>query len=87
MLAFQSSIVDKTDLGDKMEGEALTRRMSDDGDMAYTLYTGWLNLDHGKSCRCMETNLCLFHNHSPVLQRLLECILKINRRLPASMCT
>ncbi len=34
----QGSIVDKTELGEKMEGEALTRQMSDDGDMAYTLY-------------------------------------------------
>lgn len=32
------SIVDKNDLGDKMQGVALTRQMSDDGDMAYTLY-------------------------------------------------
>jgi DNA-binding beta-propeller fold protein YncE len=32
------SIVDKNDLGDKMQGEALTRQMSEDGDMAYTLY-------------------------------------------------
>jgi DNA-binding beta-propeller fold protein YncE len=31
-------IVDKTDLGDKMQGESLARSMSDDGDMAYTLY-------------------------------------------------
>jgi len=34
----QSSIVDKNDLGDKMQGEALSRQMSEDGDMAYTLY-------------------------------------------------
>ncbi len=34
----QDSIVDKTELGEKMQGEALTRRMSGDGDMAYTLY-------------------------------------------------
>ncbi len=32
------SIVDKNDLGDKMQGVALARQMSDDGDMAYTLY-------------------------------------------------
>ncbi len=32
------SIVDKNDLGDKMQGVALTRKVSDDGDMAYTLY-------------------------------------------------
>jgi DNA-binding beta-propeller fold protein YncE len=32
------SIVDKNDLGDKMQGLALARQMSDDGDMAYTLY-------------------------------------------------
>ncbi|HEX9131789.1 MAG TPA: hypothetical protein VF844_05820 [Ktedonobacteraceae bacterium] len=32
------SIVDKNDLGDKMQGVALTRQVSDDGDMAYTLY-------------------------------------------------
>jgi hypothetical protein len=31
------SIVDKNDLGDKMQGEALARQMTDDGDMAYTL--------------------------------------------------
>jgi len=34
----QNSIVDKNDLGDKMQGEALSRQMSEDGDMAYTLY-------------------------------------------------
>src|SRR5947208_4401756 len=34
----QASIVDKTELGDKMEGKALTRQVSGDGDMAYTLY-------------------------------------------------
>jgi hypothetical protein len=34
----QGIIVDKNDLGDKMQGAALTRQMSDDGDMAYTLY-------------------------------------------------
>src|SRR2546421_5286356 len=34
----QSSIVDKNELGEKMQGEALTRQMSEDGDMAYTLY-------------------------------------------------
>jgi hypothetical protein len=32
------SIVDKNDLGDKMQGVALARQVSDDGDMAYTLY-------------------------------------------------
>src|SRR6266550_5522051 len=32
------SIVDKSELGEKMQGEALTRQMSGDGDMAYTLY-------------------------------------------------
>src|SRR5216684_4050386 len=32
------SIVDKNDLGDKMQGVALTRQVSNDGDMAYTLY-------------------------------------------------
>src|SRR5262249_3279950 len=32
------SIVDKNDLGEKMQGLALVRQMSDDGDMAYTLY-------------------------------------------------
>ncbi len=32
------SIVDKNDLGDKMQGAALVRQVSDDGDMAYTLY-------------------------------------------------
>lgn len=32
------SIVDKNELGEKMQGEALARQMSDDGDMAYTLY-------------------------------------------------
>src|SRR5947208_4266885 len=32
------SIVDKNDLGDKMQGVALARETSDDGDMAYTLY-------------------------------------------------
>jgi hypothetical protein len=34
----QDSIVDKNDLGDKMQGVALARQMSDNGDMAYTLY-------------------------------------------------
>jgi hypothetical protein len=34
----QGSIVDKNELGEKMQGEALTRQMSEDGDMAYTLY-------------------------------------------------
>ncbi len=34
----QSSIVDKAELGEKMQGEALTRQVSEDGDMAYTLY-------------------------------------------------
>lgn len=34
----QPSIVDKNELGEKMQGEALTRQMSGDGDMAYTLY-------------------------------------------------
>lgn len=34
----QNSIVDKNELGEKMEGEALTRQMSEDGDIAYTLY-------------------------------------------------
>jgi len=34
----QNSIVDKNELGDKMQGEALTRQVSGDGDMAYTLY-------------------------------------------------
>jgi hypothetical protein len=34
----QSSIVDKNELGEKMQGEALTRQVSEDGDMAYTLY-------------------------------------------------
>jgi len=32
------SIVDKTAINEKMQGEALTRQMSDDGDMTYTLY-------------------------------------------------
>jgi hypothetical protein len=32
------SIVDKNELDEKMEGKALARQMSDDGDMAYTLY-------------------------------------------------
>jgi DNA-binding beta-propeller fold protein YncE len=32
------SIVDKNALGEKMQGVALVRQMSDDGDMAYTLY-------------------------------------------------
>ena len=32
------SIVDKTAIDEKMQGEALTRQMSDDGVMAYTLY-------------------------------------------------
>jgi hypothetical protein len=32
------SIVDKNELGDKMQGVALARQVSDDGDMAYTLY-------------------------------------------------
>lgn len=32
------SIIDKNELGEKMQGEALTRQMSEDGDMAYTLY-------------------------------------------------
>src|SRR5437762_1498259 len=32
------SIVDKNELGEKMEGEAVSRQMSEDGDMAYTLY-------------------------------------------------
>ena len=32
------SIVDKTAIDEKMQGEALTRQVSDDGDMAYTLY-------------------------------------------------
>lgn len=31
-------IVDKNELGEKMQGEALARQMSDGGDMAYTLY-------------------------------------------------
>src|SRR5581483_10164487 len=31
-------IVDKTAINEKMQGEALTRQMPDDGDMAYTLY-------------------------------------------------
>lgn len=34
----EGSIVDKNELGEKMQGEALTRQMSEDGDMAYTLY-------------------------------------------------
>jgi len=34
----EGSIVDKNELGEKMQGEALTRQMSGDGDMAYTLY-------------------------------------------------
>jgi DNA-binding beta-propeller fold protein YncE len=34
----EGSIVDKTAINEKMQGEALTRQMSDDGDMAYTLY-------------------------------------------------
>ncbi|HEY6411170.1 MAG TPA: hypothetical protein VIY29_27235 [Ktedonobacteraceae bacterium] len=34
----ENSIVDKTALGEKMQGEALTRQVSGDGDMAYTLY-------------------------------------------------
>src|SRR5258708_22027638 len=33
------SIVDKTAINEKMQGEALTRQMSDDGDMTYTLYS------------------------------------------------
>src|SRR6266702_4482735 len=32
------SIVDMNDLGDKMQGVALARQVSDEGDMAYTLY-------------------------------------------------
>jgi hypothetical protein len=32
------SIVDKTAINEKMQGEALTRQTSDDGDMTYTLY-------------------------------------------------
>ncbi len=34
----QGSIVDKNELGEKMQGAALTRQVSEDGDMAYTLY-------------------------------------------------
>src|SRR6266851_2950515 len=34
----EGSIVDKNELGEKMQGEALTRQMSGDGDIAYTLY-------------------------------------------------
>src|SRR5713101_2016004 len=34
----EGSIVDKNELGEKMQGEALTRQVSGDGDMAYTLY-------------------------------------------------
>jgi hypothetical protein len=34
----QGSIVDKNELGEKMQGQALARQVSDDGDMAYTLY-------------------------------------------------
>jgi hypothetical protein len=34
----QNSIIDKNELGEKMQGEALTRQVSEDGDMAYTLY-------------------------------------------------
>ncbi len=34
----EGSIVDKNELGEKMQGDALTRQMSEDGDMAYTLY-------------------------------------------------
>jgi DNA-binding beta-propeller fold protein YncE len=34
----EGSIVDKNELGDKMQGKALTRQMSADGDIAYTLY-------------------------------------------------
>jgi DNA-binding beta-propeller fold protein YncE len=34
----QGSIADKNDLSEKMQGVALTRQVSDDGDMAYTLY-------------------------------------------------
>jgi len=34
----QGSIVDKNELGEKMQGLALARQVSDDGDMAYTLY-------------------------------------------------
>jgi len=32
------SIADKAELGEKMQGQALARQVSDDGDMAYTLY-------------------------------------------------
>src|SRR6266436_2131870 len=32
------NIVNKTAINEKMQGEALTRQMSDDGDMTYTLY-------------------------------------------------
>lgn len=34
----QGSIVDKNDLTEKVQGSALARQVSDDGDMAYTLY-------------------------------------------------
>jgi hypothetical protein len=34
----QGSIVDKNELGEKMQGLALARQVSGDGDMAYTLY-------------------------------------------------
>ena len=34
----EGSIIDKAELGEKMQGLALARQMSDDGDMAYTLY-------------------------------------------------
>jgi DNA-binding beta-propeller fold protein YncE len=34
----EGSIVDKNELDEKMQGAALTRQMSEDGDMAYTLY-------------------------------------------------
>jgi DNA-binding beta-propeller fold protein YncE len=34
----QDSIVDKNELGEKMQGAALARQVSEDGDMAYTLY-------------------------------------------------
>jgi hypothetical protein len=34
----QGSIADKNDLTEKMQGVALTRQISGDGDMAYTLY-------------------------------------------------
>jgi hypothetical protein len=32
------SIADKAELGEKMQGQALARQLSEDGDMAYTLY-------------------------------------------------